>query len=376
VGKQKTLLIISLLIFAACTNEQAAISDHKNDPEATNAEATESLEQAQLPPKNSDLSSEGQQNTKTSTRKTVKNQDKPNPLPEQKPLPSHPMAIERLRSREYLASDFEIEEKLANGTNFERLVVSYKSEGLKIYGLLTIPLAEMPENGFPAILFIHGYIPPDVYSTINSYPTYQARLARAGFVTFKPDLRGHGDSEGEPESAHFSEKYVIDTLYALGYLQNYPEVNPERIGYWGHSNGGEIGLRVAVVTDEIKAYSLWAGVVGSFEDLFETYNPQIDFLQDLDRPLINNNSLPSENPKFWSLIDPFFHLKKITAPIELQHATGDKSVPVELSQSLKEALEEVGKSVEYWEYQGDDHNISGNVNTAFRRSIEFYEKHL
>ncbi|MCG8568840.1 MAG: alpha/beta fold hydrolase [Spirochaetes bacterium] len=294
---------------------------------------------------------------------------------EQKEL-NHPIFIETMKSVGYPGSSFVIEKKLANGSNYQQMIVSYLSEGLTIYGLLTIPLSRKPEKGFPAIVFIHGYIPPRQYSTTGNYPTYQARLARAGFITFKPDLRGHGDSEGSPVSAHYSEKYVVDTLYAISYLKGHEDVNPERIGYWGHSNGGEIGLRVVVISPDIKAASFWAGVVGSYEDMWVTYNEQIPFLYNRYNPLIVQYGLPGTNPDFWEKADPYFYLSDITAPIELQHGTADKSVPVVLSQRLKEELENNNIAVAYYEYPGDNHNISKNVNLAFKRSIEFYRKHL
>jgi dienelactone hydrolase len=289
----------------------------------------------------------------------------------------HPMAIENLREKEYPGSDFVIEEELPNGSNHQRFIASYKSEELKIYGLLTVPLSQKPENGFPAIVFIHGYIPPKEYSTINDYPTYQARLANSDFITFKPDLRGHGKSEGEAVGTHYSEKYVIDTLFAISYLKNHPSVNPEKIGYWGHSNGGKIGLQTAVISSDIKAFSLWAGVVGSYEDMLETYNDKINFLQNADKEnLVIENGFPSENPDFWNKLDPYFYLENIQAPIELQHGTADKSVPVELSRRLQEELKKASKTVEYHEYSGDDHNIGNNVNLAFNRTIDFYNKYL
>lgn len=289
----------------------------------------------------------------------------------------HPMSIESLRQREYVGGDFVIEQTLADGTNYKQYIASYLSEGLKIFGLLTVPKANKPEGGFPAILFIHGYIPPKQYSTTGNYPTYQARLARAGFVTFKPDLRGHGNSEGEPVSAHYSEKYIVDTLYALEYLKNYEDVNPNRIGYWGHSNGGQIGLRTVVISPDIKAASLWAGVVGSYQDMFETYNYKINFLRDVTSTnLVKENGLPSENPNFWNKLDPFTYLDDINIPIQIQHGTLDESVPIELSESLRDSLEKINKSVEYFEYAGDNHNISINVNTAFQRAIDFYRENL
>lgn len=287
-----------------------------------------------------------------------------------------PMFTETLRQREYPGGDFVIEQTLTNGTNYRQFIASYQSEGLKIYGLLTVPLAPKPEGGYPAVVFVHGYIPPKQYSTTGSYPGYQATLARSGMITFKPDLRGHGNSEGEASSAHHSEKYVVDALYAIAYLKNYANVNPERIGYWGHSNGGEIGLRAVVISADIKAASFWAGVVGNYEDMLETYNDKISFLRNNNNPLIEKYGLPSQNPEFWNKLDPYSYLKDISAPIQLQHGTADSSVPIELSLQLKKALEKSNKEAEYYEYPGDDHNIGSNSSLAWKRTIEFFKENL
>ena len=292
-------------------------------------------------------------------------------------VPLSPMAIQSLRDGSYPGGEFIVEQELPDGTNYSQSVVSYLSEGLKIRGLLTIPLGPAPENGFSGIVFIHGYIPPSQYSTTGNYAGYQARLARSGFVTFKPDLRGHGESEGTPVSAHYSEKYVIDTLFAISYLKDHEDVDPDRIGYWGHSNGGEIGLRILVVSPDIRAASLWAGVVGSYEDMFETYNAQIRFLRNAkNSTLVRTNGLPSTNPEFWSTVDPYFFLDDIRAPVQILHGTADSSVPVVLSRRLREEMVKAGQNPDYYEYVGDDHNISGNVGAAFERSIGFFREHL
>lgn len=291
-------------------------------------------------------------------------------------VPLHPMSIKALRGGTYEGGQFTVEQELPNGTNYRQSVVSYKSEGLKIYGLLTVPTAPKPVGGFPAIVFVHGYIPPTEYATTKNYATYQAVLARNGFVTFKPDLRGHGKSEGEAVSAHFSEKYVVDTLYAISYVKMHESVNPARIGYWGHSNGGEIGLRVLVASKDVKAASLWAGVVGSYLDMLETYNAKIPFLRNRVNPLVAEYGLPSSNSEFWNTLEPYGYLKDISSAIQLQHGTADASVPVELSVRLKEELEKAGKTAEYYEYRGDDHNISKNFNLAWQRTVDFFKKNL
>src|SRR5687767_8741267 len=89
--------------------------------------------------------------------------------PELKP---HPLTIEALRAGDYPGSDLIIEQTLTPGSNYKRYIASYKSEGLKIYGLLTIPNGQKPSTGWPVIIFNHGFIPPDVYQTTERYIAY------------------------------------------------------------------------------------------------------------------------------------------------------------------------------------------------------------
>ena len=69
--------------------------------------------------------------------------------------------IESLRQRVYPGSEIVIEQTLTSGVNYERYIASYLSEGLKIYALLTVPQGEKPADGWPVVVFNHGYIPPD-----------------------------------------------------------------------------------------------------------------------------------------------------------------------------------------------------------------------
>lgn len=290
--------------------------------------------------------------------------------------PQHPMAIEGLRKREYQGSEIIIEQTLSAGSNYNRYLASYRADGLKINGLLTIPTTPKPEKGYPAIAFLHGYIAPNVYRTAERYVAYQDGFARNGFVTFKIDMRGHDKSEGEATTAHYSSDYVVDTLYAIASLKIHKDVDPNRIGAWGHSNGGEIGLRTMVISKDVKAGVFWAGVVGSFPDMLETYNSLIPFMQETP-DLVKQNGKPTENPKFWDTIDPYAYLKDISGPVQLHHGTADPSVPIQLSRRLDEELKKIGKPVELYEYQGGDHNLSGAaLGPAIQRSIEFFKTHL
>lgn len=292
-------------------------------------------------------------------------------------ISSSPLYIESLRERDYPTSEIILEETLEPGPNYHRFIASYISDGYKIYGLLTIPDDQRTEKGFPTIILLHGYIRPDTYVTTANYVAIQDRLARSGFVTYKPDLRGHGTSEGIATGAHFSETYIVDTLNAISALENYEEVDPNRIGLWGHSNGGLIGLRTIVITDKVKASVFWAGVVGSYTDMLETYFSKIDFLQRLAPAVIEEFGHPSDNADYWNRIDPYEYIEFIFGPIQLHHGISDSSVPIELSISLTDALQEKGKEVEFYQYAGVGHNMYGTAfSEAMNRTIEFYKMNL
>lgn len=303
----------------------------------------------------------------------LKNQKRSSPLESQLP-----MFIESLKQRNYPASQITIEKTLPPGSNYQRYLVFYHSDNLKIYGYLTVPASVKPPKGFPAILLLHGYVNPQNYSPLEDYAASQDGLARAGFVTFKPDFRGHGQSEGQALSSPFAESYLIDALNALSALKIHPAVDPERIGLWGHSNGGAIALRVLVISKDIKAAVIWAGVVGTYQDLLETYRPRVPWL-----PLVNDtvflqqHGLPSTNPLFWNKLDIYPYLKEITTPVQLHHGLADEEVPPEFSIHLKNELESLGKPVEFYSYPGANHNFTGPAfNLALRRSVDFFKKHL
>src|SRR6059058_340826 len=141
---------------------------------------------------------------------------------------------------------------------------SYRSDGLKIFGLLTVPNGRKPAGGWPVIIFNHGYIPPAQYRTTERYVAYVDGFASHGYLVFKPDYRGHGSSEGQPSSAYGSPGYTVDVLNAVTTLQRYPDADRNRIGMWGHSLGGNITLRALVIDPRIKMTVIWAGVTATY----------------------------------------------------------------------------------------------------------------
>ncbi|RIK30614.1 MAG: alpha/beta hydrolase [Anaerolineae bacterium] len=304
------------------------------------------------------------------------------PLPTATPIP-HPLSIEALRAREYPGSDITIETVLDPGVNYNRYYVSYLSEGLKIYALMTVPNGEKPPTGWPVVIFNHGYIPPDVYVTTERYVAYVDLIARNGYIVFRSDYRGHANSEGIAGGAYSRPDYTVDVLNAVASMKKYPDADPNRIGMWGHSMGGYITLRSMVITDDLKAGVIWAGVVGSYEDLLYNWRRGTGSSPDSQpRPgswrstFVEQYGSPEENPEFWDSISANAYLAEISGPIQLHHGTNDTDVPLLFSENLFFQMLDAGQYVELYKYEGDNHNISNYFSTAMARTIEFFDRYV
>lgn len=293
---------------------------------------------------------------------------------------NHPLSIERLRRLEYPGSVITFEQELEPGSNYRRYYVSYRSEGLKIYALMTIPDGEPPEDGWPVIIFNHGYIDPDVYRSTERYVEYVDEIATNGYIVFRSDYRGHGFSEGEARGAYGYPDYTIDVLNAVASMKEYEDANPDRIGMWGHSMGGYLTLRCMVITKDIKVGVIWAGVVAPYSDLVYEWPEQTyespELANSWRTSLAATNGTPDENPAFWDAISANSYLTEISGPIQLQHGTGDVEVPVEFSMQLYRRLMSLGVPVELYTYENDNHNLSSSFGPAMRRTIQTFNLYL
>jgi len=298
------------------------------------------------------------------------------------PTPFYEMTIPYLRSREYKSNLGELEKISENGS-YTSYLTSYTSDGLKINGLLTKPKGDMPEGGFPAIVFIHGYIPPTLYKTTEKYIDHVDFLARNGIVVFKIDLRGHGDSEGEGGGAYYSPDYIIDALSALSALDSSDFVN--KIGLWGHSMAGNVVLRSFASKPEIPAVVIWAGAVYSYEDFVKyrlsdnSYRPPELSSQRQKRrqELFSVHGEFNKDNAFWKQVAPTNYLGDIKGAIQLHHAIDDDVVNIGYSRDLMKILDQTKIPHELFEYPNGGHNISGlSFTQAMQKTVEFFKNTL
>lgn len=294
------------------------------------------------------------------------------------------MTIPYLIKKDYISNLGDIQ-KISENINYLSYLTSYLSDNLRINGLLTIPKGDVPEGGFPAIVFVHGYIPPESYKTTEKYIDYVDYLAKNGFIVFKIDLRGHGDSEGDAGGAYYSSDYVIDTLNAYSALQNFDEINPNKIGLWGHSMAGNITFRSLAVKKDIPAVVIWGGAGFTYSDFLEygigdnSYRPPSNSSDRARKrkELMDFYGQFESNSWFWKEVSPINYLNGVTTKIQLHHSVNDDVVNIGYSRNLDIILDDTDIEHELFEYQTGGHNISGaSFTKAMKETVEFYRENL
>ena len=300
------------------------------------------------------------------------------------------LTVEYLRGLEITGSEITFERELPRAFNYQQHVVSYLSEGYRIYGLLTIPIGEPPEGGFKAVVFNHGYIPPAAYRTTERYTAYVDYLARSGFVVFKIDFRGHGQSEGEPSGTYFSPAYTLDAIAALKSLQTLDYVDPQGIGMWGHSMAGNLVLRAMLIEPDIQAGVIWAGAVYSYDDFMRyaitdnTYRPPATpETQETPNPrqgvqdIFSTYGAPNTQTDFWRAVSLTGNIEFLDRPVQLHHAEDDPVVNLGYSSDLAAVLQDQGKAYEFYSYAGGGHNlVSPYFDQAMLRTVAFFRENL
>lgn len=314
----------------------------------------------------------------------------PGPTKTASPLPVatpalDPIQIEAIRARAYPGSNITQTQDLgtvAGGAH--NTVVSFVSDGLTEYALMSTPAGSAPAGGWPVVILLHGYIDPAAYSTTGTeYRSYITAFTAAGYVVIKPDFRGHGASQGEASGGHFSPAYTYDTLNLMASIKQTSNLNPARIGLFGHSLGGHVALRTAVASANVKATVIMAGVVGSIYDLLYNWprspmpnDRPVAVVSGARQALIAKYGDPKANPAFWESASAINYVKYISGAVQIHHDTLDSTVPVSFSRSLEAALKAANIPQEAYYYEGDDHQFSSFQSLLLSRTVAFYKARL
>jgi dipeptidyl aminopeptidase/acylaminoacyl peptidase len=298
--------------------------------------------------------------------------------------PLDELTIASMRARAYPASTLVAVRSDGEQGGYVDTIESFHSDGLLEDALVSIPDGAAPASGWPVIVLNHGYTDPATYQTDGpDYGAFISAFARAGYMVVKPDYRGHGQSQGVASGGHLSPVYAYDLLNLVSTLRADHRVDPGRVGLFGHSMGGAEVLRALVISRDIKAAELLAGVVGSMYDVFYNWpqTPQSTVTPVAQQVAVENSVIatygtPAGNPGFWDSVSAINFVGSITATIQIDQDVGDTAVPKLFSDHLAAALSAAGKPAEYNLYPGDDHQFLHNRDAVLAATVGFYRAHL
>jgi dipeptidyl aminopeptidase/acylaminoacyl peptidase len=281
--------------------------------------------------------------------------------------------IDDLAGRSYGGGELVVESILADNSYFTRMLVSYPSDGLKIYGFMNVPKQATPP--FPVIVALHGYIEPEIYDTVDYTTRYADTLARYGYLVLHPNLRGYPPSDSGDNL--FRVGMAVDVLNLIALVKEHggkpgslEQADPGEIGLWGHSMGGGISTRVMTVSPDVKAVVLYGAMSGderkNFERIFQYFSNGARGWEELLTP----DEIIQE-------VSPVNYLDRIQAEVSIHHGANDPDVPPAWSRDLCDRLTALAKPVECFFYPDQAHTFRGEGDDLFSlRMVDFYNRVL
>ncbi len=260
-------------------------------------------------------------------------------------------------------------------------IVFSAATGTQLTCAMLLPWNEAPETPYPAIVFVQGsaWQFPDIGYEIPQLSEY----ARRGYVVMTVTHRNCLD--GHPFPA-----FLQDVKTAVRYLRANAQayhVDPERIGIWGTSSGGNTSMLVAMTGDDARYKTAeYAAVSDAVRCAVQCFGPtDLKSLFDYHRAAgSTDESLPSalagERPYDEVMRDmsPYQIAEKGKAypPILMLQGNADVVVPWTQAEMMLEKYEEVGADAQLICIDGAPHEGPFWSGAVHEQIVAFLDAHL
>lgn len=278
--------------------------------------------------------------------------------------------------------------------------IQFTNGALQLSGSLLLPQTPAPHA---AVVLIHGSSTP----SRDDFRFYGDLFARRGIAAFMYDKRSTGGQLGGMSQVDLRD-LAGDVIAAVSHLKRRVDIDPNRIGLWGHSQGGWVAPIAAAQYDSVafivgfSAPGVTYGELDKYANasrLRRTGFSQDDIVQAMASlrrvdDFVRNggdatemqNSLDSAHLNRWASyttlprlaptpedirswlrwrnldLDPIGYWRTISCPVLLLYGENDEVVPVDVSSMrIRDALMKGGNSrVMIKMFSGENHNIAGS----------------
>lgn len=169
-------------------------------------------------------------------------------------------------------------------------------------GTLTLPEGQGP---FPAVILVSGSGSQNRNEEIFGHKPFKVladHLTRNGIAVLRYDDRGVGGSGGNPISAT-SADFAEDARAAIIFLKYSMEIDKQKIGIIGHSEGGLIALILASEYDDIAFIVSLAGPGTKGNVILQDQTEHISMLSGLPEETIKQSA--EVNSEIYRLIEEY-----------------------------------------------------------------------
>jgi len=255
-------------------------------------------------------------------------------------------------------------------------VIKWQStDGTPIEGVLIKPADFDSSKKYPLLVVIHGG-PADVSRAIlqreTEYPVEQ--FAAKGALILKPNYRGsigYGEKFRSLNVRNFGIGDYADIVSGVDYLVSQGNVDQNRIGAMGWSQGGYIAAFLATFGNKFKAVSAGAGVYD-----WKTYYTQgdagkwvLDYMQ----------ATPWDDPEIYRKTAVMSYLAKAKTPVLIQHGELDRRAPTSGAYELFRGLQDHNVPTKMVIYNGAGHGVQGTPKgrlSLMKDNYEWFERWL
>lgn len=185
--------------------------------------------------------------------------------------------------------------------SYEECEIRFRNEvdGLTFAGTFVVPEGEAP---FPTVVFFTGSGPQDRDETLMGHRPFAViadALARRGIASLRFDDRGVGGSEGDLMDSEVTS-FANDAIAAIRFLETREEVDQDRLGFIGHSEGGLVGPMAAVQDEQLDFLVLLAPPGEALDKLLVRQSGDALRLRGVDEELVQR--LQADTAKDMELI--------------------------------------------------------------------------
>ncbi len=237
----------------------------------------------------------------------------------------------------------------------ETEVVTWKSDGHDIEGLLLKPVGYQPGRKYPLLVVAHGG-PTGAYTNTFrvGYGDGGQHWAGQGWAVLYPNPRGstnYGEAFMRANIGDWGGGDYRDLMAGVDDMIRRGVADPDKLAFEGWSYGGYLTCWVVSQTTRFRAAMMGAGL----SNLYSMYgtNDISNYLGTFFGGMPSTETIP-----LYAARSGLTFVDRVTTPLLILHGGSDERVPTGQSYEFYRALKDRGKTVELVTYPREGHGIS------------------